>query len=103
MRLRQKGGAGHRPSAAALQDASVMLRPMNREELGAAVESPAQVQARRVFVQSVRRGKGTEDTRRLATQAEIGEENRGLVVTGGDAAGIETVAVVHEALIQGWG
>ena len=50
MRLRQKGGAGHRPSAAALQDASVMLRPMNCEELGAAVESPAQVQARRVFV-----------------------------------------------------
>ena len=51
----------------------------------------------------MRPGKGTEDTRRLATQAEIGEENRGLVVTGGDAAGVETVEVAHEALIQGWG
>jgi WD40 repeat protein/DNA-binding SARP family transcriptional activator len=177
----------HRPFADALQEASVMLGPMNREELGAAVERPAEVQgaafeaglverilddvgqepgnlpllefaltllwerqsygwlthagyeqigrvegalaryadevfgaldagaqaqARQVFVQLVRPGEGTEDTRRVATRAEVAEENWGLVqhladkrlvVTGRDAAGIETVEVVHEALIQGWG
>jgi WD40 repeat protein/DNA-binding SARP family transcriptional activator len=177
----------HRPFADALQEASVLLGPMNREELGAAVEKPAQVQgvafeaglverilddvgqepgnlpllefaltllwewqsygwlthagyeeigrvegalaryagevfgaldpeaqeqARRVFVQLVRPGEGTEDTRRLATRAEVGEENwalvqhladKRLVVTGRDAAGVETVEVVHEALIPGWG
>ena len=32
-----------------------------------------QEQARRVFVQLVRPGEGTEDTRRLATRAEVGE------------------------------
>ncbi|NIV29840.1 MAG: hypothetical protein GWN58_10140 [Anaerolineae bacterium] len=60
----------------------------------------------------VRPGEGTEDTRRLATSAEAGEENWGLVqhladkrlvVTGRDAAGLETEEVVHEALIRGWG
>jgi DNA-binding SARP family transcriptional activator len=34
----------HRPFADALQGASVMLGPMNREELGTAVERPAEVQ-----------------------------------------------------------
>lgn len=70
-------------------------------------------QARRVFIQMVAPGAGTEDTRRLATRAELGEiswqlvqklakaEAR-LVVTGRDAAGQETVEVVHEALIRGW-
>jgi WD40 repeat protein/DNA-binding SARP family transcriptional activator len=177
----------HRPFADALQDACVMLGPMNREELRAAVEKPTRVQgaafeaglverilddvgeepgnlpllefaltllwerqsygwlthaayeeigkvagalarhadeafceldadmqdqARQVFVQLVRPGEGTEDTRRLATRAEVRKENWGLVqhladkrlvVTGRDAAGIETVELVHEALIQGWG
>jgi WD40 repeat protein/DNA-binding SARP family transcriptional activator len=177
----------HRPFADALQEATVMLGPMNRRELRAAIEQPAEVQgaafeaglverilddvgeepgnlpllefaltllwerhsqgwlthagyeaigrvegaltryadevyegldeaeqaaARRVFVQLVRPGEGTEDTRRMATRAEVGEENwelvqhladQRLVVTGRDAAGVETVEVVHEALIQGWG
>ncbi len=177
----------HRPFADALQEACVMLGPMNREELAAAVEQPARVQGaafeaglverilddvgqepgnlpllefaltllwerqsygwlnhagyeeigkvegalaryadevfseldaeaqeqtRQVFVQLVRPGEGTEDTRRVATQAEVGEENwrlvqhladRRLVVTGHDEAEIGTVEVVHEALIQGWG
>ena len=65
--------------------------------------------ARRVFVQLVQPGVGTEDTRRVASRAEIGEVNwtltqyladRRLVVTGLDTAGRETVEVVHEALIQ---
>ncbi len=68
-----------------------------------------------VFVQLVRPGEGTEDTRRLATRAEIGEDNWNLVqelagesarlvVTGmNEATGEETVEVVHEALIREWG
>ena len=177
----------HRPFADALQEATMMLGPMNRDELRAAIEAPAGMQgaafesglverilddvgeepgnlpllefaltllwgrhshgwlthvgyeaigrvegalalhasevytrldeveqesARQVFVQLVHPGEGTEDTRRMATRAEVGEENWGLVqhladkrlvVTGRDASGVETVEVVHEALIQGWG
>jgi WD40 repeat protein/DNA-binding SARP family transcriptional activator len=176
----------HRPFADALQDGSLLLSPMNREELRAAIEKPAELQgatfepglverilddvgdepgnlpllefaltllwerqtygllthaayedigsvdgalaryadqvygelggserdqARQVFVQLVRPGEGTEDTRRVATRAELGDANwalvqhladRRLAVTGRDEAGTETVEVVHEALIQGW-
>ncbi|MDF5724359.1 MAG: WD40 repeat domain-containing protein [Rhizonema sp. PD37] len=68
----------------------------------------------RIFVQLVRPGVGTEDTRRIATRAEVGEENWGLVsylagyparlvVTGRDEKSLEdTVEVVHEALIREW-
>ncbi|MFG6107514.1 trypsin-like peptidase domain-containing protein [Leptothoe sp. EHU-05/26/07-4] len=71
-------------------------------------------QARRILVQLVRPGEGTDDTRRLATRSDLGEESwdlitkRGgladsrLVVTGRNAGGQETVEVVHEALIQKW-
>ncbi|UCG24092.1 MAG: hypothetical protein JSW55_18520 [Chloroflexota bacterium] len=68
--------------------------------------------AQRIFIQVVRPGEGTEDTRRLATRAELGEADWQLVqhladsrllVTGRDAEGNETVEVVHEALIRGWG
>jgi len=69
--------------------------------------------ARWVFEQLVQPGEGTEDTRRVATRAEIGEErwplvqhlaDQRLVVTGRDATtGTEIVEVVHEALIQRWG
>ncbi len=71
-----------------------------------------QALARRIFIQMVRPGEGTEDTRRLATRDELGDENWPLVqrladsrllVTGRDAAGRETVEMVHEALIRGWG
>jgi WD40 repeat protein len=68
--------------------------------------------ARRIFIQLVRPGEGTQDTRRLATRTEVGEENwdlvtrladARLVVSGRDeAAGEETVEIVHEALIGGW-
>ncbi len=69
-------------------------------------------QARRVFIQMVRPGAGTEDTRRLATRSELGESNWQLVQKLADARlvvtslapnGQETVEVVHEALIRGWG
>jgi WD40 repeat protein/DNA-binding SARP family transcriptional activator len=176
----------HRPFADALQDGSLLLGPMNREELRAAIERPAELQgaafepglverilddvreepgnlpllefaltllwerqtyglmthgayeeigrvegalaryadgvygdldesereqARQVFVQLVRPGEGTEDTRRVATRAELRDVNwvlvqhladQRLVVTGRDEAGTETAEVVHEALIQGW-
>ncbi len=177
----------YRPFADILQSSALMLGPMSREELRAAIEKPAEVQgaafdaglvdrilddvgsepgnlpllefaltllweraeygwlthdayesigevkgalaqyaehvyeeldendrekARRVFLQLVRPGEGTEDTRRVATRPDIGEQNwfmvqrladKRLVVTGRDVAGKETVEVVHEALIGSWG
>ncbi|MEM9928020.1 MAG: hypothetical protein AAF915_30590, partial [Cyanobacteria bacterium P01_D01_bin.50] len=66
---------------------------------------------RRIFIQLVQPGEGTQDTRRLATKAELGEtswdlvkqlaDNR-LVVTNQNAAKQETVEIVHEALISNW-
>jgi hypothetical protein len=71
-----------------------------------------QQRAARVFTQLVRPGEGTEDTRRLATRAEVGEGNWDLirrlatvrlVVTGREeATGEPTVEIVHEALISQW-
>lgn len=70
-------------------------------------------QMRRVFVQLVQPGTGTEDTRRQATRDELGEvgwhlaqhlagpETR-LLVTNQDEMDRETVEVIHEALIQRW-
>jgi len=73
-----------------------------------------QKQAQYIFLQLVRPGEGTEDTRRIATRAEVGENNWGLVsylagyearlvVTGRNEQSCEeTVEVVHEALIREW-
>ncbi|MEG3862473.1 nSTAND1 domain-containing NTPase, partial [Microcoleus sp. herbarium12] len=70
-------------------------------------------QAQRIFVQLVRPGEGTEDTRRVATRVEVGEENWNLVsylagyparlVVTGRQEQEDTVEVVHEALIREWG
>ncbi|MBO3459546.1 CHAT domain-containing protein [Aetokthonos hydrillicola Thurmond2011] len=69
--------------------------------------------AQQIFIQLVHPGLGTEDTRRVATRLEIGEENwdlvtrlasSRLVVTGRDEkSGVDTVEFVHEALIRSWG
>jgi WD40 repeat protein len=69
--------------------------------------------ARHIFTQLVQPGEGTMDTRRLADRQELGESywtlvrelaDARLVVTGIETtSGQETVEVVHEALIQGWG
>ncbi|RUS95302.1 hypothetical protein DSM106972_090780 [Dulcicalothrix desertica PCC 7102] len=69
-------------------------------------------QAERVFIQLVRPGEGTQDTRRVATRYDVGKKNWGLVkrladerlvVTGWDETEkIETVEIAHEALIQEW-
>jgi hypothetical protein len=67
---------------------------------------------RRIFIQLVRPGEGTEDTRRIAMKAELGEQSWSLVkkladarlvVTSRNATSQETVEVVHEALIRNWG
>jgi WD40 repeat protein len=66
----------------------------------------------RVFIQLVRPGEGTEDTRRLASRVEVGENNWNLVkrladmrlVVSGrdDITGEENIEMVHEALIREW-
>jgi WD40 repeat protein len=70
-----------------------------------------QERARSVFVQLVQPGEGTEDTRRVATRTELGEERWALsqrlagarlVVIDREVAGMETVEVVHEALLRSW-
>ncbi|MCP4420135.1 MAG: GAF domain-containing protein [Chloroflexi bacterium] len=72
-----------------------------------------QAQAERIFVQLVHPGAGAEDTRRLATKAEIGEPNWPLVqklagsdtrllVADQDDSGKNSAEVIHEALIQRW-
>lgn len=77
-----------------------------------------QQRAKRVFIQLVRPGdetqdsRKTQDTRRLATRSEVGHDNwdlivwlatKRLVVTGIDKfTREETVEVVHEALIREW-
>jgi hypothetical protein len=82
------------------------------DQVYAELDAEEQEQARRALVQLVQPGEGTEDTRRIATKEELGEESwnliqrladRRLVVTGRDAQGRETAEVVHEALIQKWG
>nr|WP_254173200.1 hypothetical protein [Planktothrix pseudagardhii]CAD5927597.1 putative WD repeat-containing protein sll0163 [Planktothrix pseudagardhii] len=72
-----------------------------------------QERMRRIFIQLVHPGEGTWDTRRVASRAEVGEENWDLVTrlaserlvvsSGKEATGSETVEIVHEALISGWG
>lgn len=67
----------------------------------------------RIFLQLVRPGENTADTRRRASFAEIGEASREvmdelvkkrLIVTAWDSAsGQETLEVAHEALISNWG
>ncbi|BAZ20595.1 WD-40 repeat-containing protein [Kalymmatonema gypsitolerans NIES-4073] len=84
------------------------------EEVYKRLDETQQTIVPRIFVQLVRPGEGTEDTRRIATRAEVGDENWGLVsylagyparlvVTGRDEkSGEDTVEVVHEALIREW-
>ena len=69
------------------------------------------LRTRRVFVQLVQPGEGTEDTRRIATHAELEDDwdlvhrlaGDRLVTTGLGTDGEQTVEVVHEALIRSWG
>jgi tetratricopeptide (TPR) repeat protein len=81
------------------------------KDVYASLNKSEKEEARRVFVQLVNLGKGVEDTRRLATRDEVGEEcwelvqklaDARLVVTDQDPTGLKTVEIVHEVLIQDW-
>lgn len=82
------------------------------DEIYESLSEEERVQAQQIFIQLVHPGEGTEDTRRIATRAEIGEKrwvlvpilsDARLVVSGRDeSTGNDTVEVVHEALIRGW-
>ncbi|MBD2207429.1 CHAT domain-containing protein [Calothrix sp. FACHB-1219] len=66
--------------------------------------------AEQIFIQLVQPGEGTEDTRRIATKADVGDNwdlvaqlaSARLVVTG-ERKGGETVEIAHETLINNWG
>ncbi|MEO1207999.1 MAG: hypothetical protein AAFX78_00515 [Cyanobacteria bacterium J06638_20] len=72
-----------------------------------------QQQVRRIFIQLVQPGQGTEDTRRRATRSELENVDWSLVKHLADSRLVvtsldptqkqETVEVVHEALIRSWG
>jgi len=178
---------GYRPFADALQGSTLILAPLTQEELGRAIEKPAEMagvsfeyglveriltdvgdepgnlpllefaldalwerqsdrqlthaayddtgrvgealaryadnvyeglepedreKAHHIFVQLVRPGAQTHDTRRLSRRSELGEENwllaqylanTRLVVIDRDPSGQETVELVHETLIRRWG
>ncbi len=79
-----------------------------------ALDEAEQARAREAFIQLVRPGEGTEDTRdtrRRATQKELGAArwdvvrklaDERLVVTGRSAEGEEVAEIAHEALIRRW-
>ena len=81
------------------------------DQVFSALNPAEQDAARRIFMQLVRPGEGTEDTRRIAHRDELSEDDWSLVqrladarlvITGRDAAGNEIVELVHEALIRSW-
>jgi WD40 repeat protein len=82
------------------------------EEVYGGLDDEQRQRAQRVFLQLVRPGEGTEDTRRQATRGEVGEHNwdlvshlasgRLVVSSRDEAKGTETVEIVHEALIANW-
>jgi len=82
------------------------------DQVYAELSAAEQEQARRIFIQLVAPGAGTEDTRRLTARTELKKEDWGLVrrmatkrlvVTDQSLEAGEMVEVVHEALIREWG
>jgi DNA-binding SARP family transcriptional activator len=79
------------------------------EQIYRDLKDPDQQKMQQIMMQLVRPGEGTEDTRRVATHAEVGEANwpltqmladKRLVVTSRDvSSGNETIEIAHEALI----
>ncbi|MBD1923402.1 CHAT domain-containing protein [Microcoleus sp. FACHB-831] len=82
------------------------------EKVYTALKSAEQQQAKQIFLQLVHPGEGTADTRRIATCTEVGQDNWNLVTRLADArlvvtrqdeaTSVETVEIVHEALIREW-
>jgi hypothetical protein len=85
---------------------------VHAEEAFRKLDPQEEQRVRRIFTQLVQPSQATEDTRRIATESELGPENWGLVarladerlvVTGRDEASQEeTAEIVHEALIREW-
>lgn len=82
------------------------------DSIYARLEPADQLRVRRIFLQLIHPGENMEDTRRLASRSEIGEDHwplvhrladARLVVTNQDASGQESVEMIHEALLQEWG
>ncbi len=76
------------------------------------LEQDDREKAHHIFVQLIRPGTQTHDTRRFSSRSELGEENwllaqylanARLVVIDRDPSGQETVELVHETLIRCWG
>lgn len=70
-----------------------------------------QCATRKIFMQLIQPGVGTEDFRRVTNRDEIGNENwllvqhladKRLIVTNRNPQGVQTAEVIHEALIQHW-
>ncbi|NEQ80746.1 MAG: hypothetical protein F6K26_10970 [Moorea sp. SIO2I5] len=70
-----------------------------------------QKKAEQIFIQLVQPGRGTKDTRRLVTKADLGNDkwsvvkklaDARLVVTSKNNNNIDVVEIAHEALIQNW-
>jgi len=80
------------------------------EAVYANLNNSKQKQTQQIFLELVRPGEGTEDTRRLVTRAEVGDwelvdflaDNRLLIIGHDEALGVETVEIVHEVLIRKW-
>jgi hypothetical protein len=81
------------------------------DEIYGQLDAPERATMKRVMVQMVHPGAGTEDTRRLATREDLTEADWNLVQTLADARlivtdqgnkGQETAEIIHEALIQHW-
>ena len=108
-----KGRQGKQLTHAAYEDIGEVKGALARhanEKYGNLTDDEKE-KVRRIFIQLVRPGEGTEDTRRLATKAELPEASWGLVKQLADARLVvssrnpedqETVEVVHEALIRNW-
>jgi WD40 repeat protein len=82
------------------------------EKVYTALKSAEQQYAKQIFLQLVHPGEGTADTRRIATRTDVGQDNWNLVTRLADArlvvtrqdeaTNVETVEIVHEALIREW-
>jgi serine phosphatase RsbU (regulator of sigma subunit) len=82
------------------------------DDVYAQLPEPQQERAEHVFLQLVRPGEGTEDSRRLAAQSDFSPESweivqrlagdRLVITDRSEAIGQQTAELVHEALIRTW-
>ncbi|MEM7015744.1 MAG: hypothetical protein AAF512_00225, partial [Pseudomonadota bacterium] len=102
----------HQLSHQAYQDIGGVKRALAKhaDTIYAEFDPTEQQRLRDIFIQLVRPGEGVEDTRQVATRAQVREDNWTLVKQLADARLVvtgnqneqDTVEVVHEALIRHW-